>query len=236
MKKFLLTIACSAVAALTFGQKEIAVTLNLPATNDVITQGVAFDLDFTVTNNGPDDLVVEDTVYFGLALDGQLVTQGVYAANRTTGTIAAGGSFTYTTDIFSFPQLGDNNQHSFCVVVLLADSDSSYNFVSETDMTNNQSCNDIQFAGSTASTTEFGQVVNAISAFPNPATSTVNFEVSTGAEEIVIYDVNGKAVRTVAVENEIETVDVSDLENGVYFYAVRFENGEVKQERLVVSK
>ncbi|MDX1446981.1 T9SS type A sorting domain-containing protein [Lishizhenia sp.] len=238
MKKFLLTIACSAVAALTFGQKEISATLTSPANGDVITQGVAFDFNFTITNNGPDDLVVEDTAFFAIVLDNQIITQGVYYANRpaSQATIAPGQSFDVATDFFSFSQLSDNGTHDICVYALLADSDSSYNLITETDMTNNISCASVQFAGSTASTTEIGEVVNEITAYPNPATSSVNFEVSQGAEEIVIYDVNGKAVRTVAVEETVETVDISNLENGVYFYAVRFENGEIKQEKLVVSK
>ena len=79
-------------------------------------------------------------------------------------------------------------------------------------------------------------VLNTTTVYPNPANDVVKFELSQGAEEIVIYDVNGKAVKTVNVENAIETVSVSDLESGIYVYTVKFENGELKQEKLVVSK
>lgn len=236
MKKFLLSIACTAVAALTFGQKDISVTLTSPADGDVITQGVNFDFEFTITHNGPDDLVLEDSVYFGITVDGNLVTPGVYLADRTNGAVTVGGTWDFASP-FGFSQLPDNNTHDICVVVLLQDSDSSYTFVTETNMLDNQSCANVQFAGaSAAGVTEIAAASYNVTAYPNPATSVVNFELSQGAEEIVIYDVNGKAVKTIAVENTLETVNVADLENGVYFYAVKFENGEVKQERLVVSK
>lgn len=237
MKRILLTLLCTTLTALSFGQKDIAVTLTSPAANATIGQGVPFNYTFTVTNNGPSDIVADDTIGFVIIMDGQLASQNVYIATRPNPDVPAGSNFEFSTQL-TF-NAADEQYHEICVGVFLIDSDSTAGtFVQEVDMLNNQSCNDNILITATVGTDEADIATNAntVSTFPNPATTELNFELSQGAEEVSIYDVNGKLVKTVNIEGTEETVDVTDLENGVYFYAVKFENGEVRKERFVVSK
>lgn len=230
MKKFLLTIACTAVAALTFGQKDISVTTNSPVDNAPYNGGDLLSVEITVENTGSVDVnLATDTVYFFLS-SGQSVLAATSLETYLPAVFAAGASETITlTDIFQMPENVASDTYSFCSnVIIFSDT-----VVTESDDQNNFSCFLIDLT-TTASTEDVD--VNVSNVYPNPATSVVNFELSQGAVEIVIYDVNGKAVKTQTVENTLETVNVADLENGVYFYAVTFENGAVKQERIVVSK
>lgn len=60
-----------------------------------------------------------------------------------------------------------------------------------------------------------------ISIFPNPTTGIVNIEAE-GLNKVVVYDVTGRMMMSVANES---TIDISNLEAGVYFFSVETENG-----------
>ena len=68
--------------------------------------------------------------------------------------------------------------------------------------------------------------VNNISFYPNPANTSISFNLSkVDAAEVKILDATGKLVSSLIVTNEIETADVSKLANGIYFYTVVDKNG-----------
>ena len=54
--------------------------------------------------------------------------------------------------------------------------------------------------------------------YPNPANNFVTFSVEEGLtiDHIIIYDLIGKLVKKIAIDNEDYSIDVSDLEDGVY--------------------
>lgn len=66
-----------------------------------------------------------------------------------------------------------------------------------------------------------GSVANSISVYPNPANDVVNIEAE-GLNNVVIFDVTGREVRALGAET---TIDISDLEAGVYFFSIETENG-----------
>ena len=57
---------------------------------------------------------------------------------------------------------------------------------------------------------------NAISIYPNPATSVASVSSEEIIESITILDVNGKVVRTLSGGSTKVNMDISDLNNGVY--------------------
>lgn len=65
-----------------------------------------------------------------------------------------------------------------------------------------------------------------ITLYPNPTTGIVNIEAE-GLKNVVIYDVTGRMMKTVANEN---TIDISNLEAGVYFFSVETENGSAMKK------
>jgi len=60
-----------------------------------------------------------------------------------------------------------------------------------------------------------------ISIFPNPTTGIVNIEAE-GLNKVVVYDVTGRMM--ISVVNE-STIDISNIEAGVYFFSVETKNG-----------
>ncbi|MBQ1652729.1 MAG: T9SS type A sorting domain-containing protein, partial [Bacteroidales bacterium] len=71
-----------------------------------------------------------------------------------------------------------------------------------------------------------GAFANDINIFPNPTTGIVNIEAE-GLNKVVVYDVTGRMMMSVANES---TIDISNLEAGVYFFSVETENGSAMKK------
>ena len=71
-----------------------------------------------------------------------------------------------------------------------------------------------------------GSVVSEISIYPNPTTGIVNIEAE-GLVKVVVYDVTGRMMKSVAKES---TIDISNLEAGVYFFSVETANGSAMKK------
>ena len=72
-----------------------------------------------------------------------------------------------------------------------------------------------------------------VTAFPNPANSELNINVAGGASSVSIISMDGKVVSTQEMNGATATVNVSDLNAGVYFYEVATANGEVVRNTFV---
>ncbi len=70
-----------------------------------------------------------------------------------------------------------------------------------------------------------------ISMYPNPATSVVNMKLPEGAE-MHIFNMLGNVIEVRKNMRSIETIDVSSLQNGIYFVRV-VHNGETHTSRLL---
>lgn len=71
-----------------------------------------------------------------------------------------------------------------------------------------------------------GAMGGKIALFPNPTTGIVNIEAE-GLNKVVVYDVTGRIMMSVANES---TIDISNLEAGVYFFSVETENGSAMKK------
>ena len=80
-----------------------------------------------------------------------------------------------------------------------------------------------------------------VNAYPNPASGNVNisYTINKAAQNtnVVIYDMVGKEVKKVELNdsNGVLKMDVSDLQAGVYFYAVQSNDKAIKTERLIIK-
>ena len=74
------------------------------------------------------------------------------------------------------------------------------------------------------------------SVYPNPASSKINVVVENAeATQIILMDASGRTVKTIATEGaENHTIDISDLQAGIYFVNVRNENVS-KVSKLIVK-
>lgn len=72
---------------------------------------------------------------------------------------------------------------------------------------------------------------NTIEVYPNPATTELNADLSFKPTSVKIYDITGKQV---IGANEFP-INVSEIENGIYFMEIHSENG-VLTKKIIVSK
>lgn len=79
--------------------------------------------------------------------------------------------------------------------------------------------------------------VYEIKAYPNPASDNFRIELpDTRTRTISIMGMTGQVLKTIAVNNMNVTLNVADLDNGVYFYQLKSDNGEVLTTRKLVVK
>lgn len=240
MKKLLL--GCLAIGALTFStfaQKDISVSMTTPVASQTIEAGVAFDVNFTVTNAGSVDLTSTDSVYFWMTVAGNNVTNNnVFLVARANATVAPGGTFDYSFPGVSFPAIpaGLAGAQDFCVDVFLYEGTNATPTV-EPDMTNNSSCASVTFVEGTNNIESiFGFTTTEVFVSPNPATSSINVEVNgTDVERIEIVNLSGQTVISSAINSGVNTINVSELNAGIYLYTVFTSNGVVATEKLVIK-
>lgn len=78
----------------------------------------------------------------------------------------------------------------------------------------------------------------AITLFPNPASGsfTIQHLTTTAPAMISLFDYTGMLKKSVAIDNNHATVNVNDLNEGIYFYEIRNENRElVKTGKVMVQ-
>lgn len=69
--------------------------------------------------------------------------------------------------------------------------------------------------------------------YPNPATSTIFVETSMNNAQVSIIDITGRCVKSVELTENVSAINISDINNGVYFIMIQNENNRVV-EKLVV--
>jgi hypothetical protein len=72
-----------------------------------------------------------------------------------------------------------------------------------------------------------------ISFYPNPADDLVLIS-NKDVESIEIYDLNGRMVNSLSMNHE-NSIMVKNLLNGIYLTKLKFKNGEIKVEKLIVQ-
>lgn len=74
--------------------------------------------------------------------------------------------------------------------------------------------------------------------FPNPATTQINIEMNEveSSMQIALYDLLGKKIKeTVQPSNRLTNIDVSDLQNGIYFLQIENKGGVIRKEKIVLN-
>ena len=217
-------------------QKDVEATMTLPTAGTTIEVGVPFDVEFTVTNVGADDLVVEDSVWFAVTVaGGNIFGSNIFLAARTNDVVSQGESWTFTAPGLQFSTIQSTSTEDMCVVLFLYEGTATTPTV-EPDMNNNQSCMAMDFVQGSVSL-EDGLVLDnsKITAYPNPAHEVVNFEVSGDIERIAITNLAGQTVMEIDVDESMEIVNVSELGTGIYMYTAYKGNGDtLAPEKLVI--
>jgi len=84
--------------------------------------------------------------------------------------------------------------------------------------------------------TEDEEVSINYSVYPNPAIDilTVEAEISSELTSINLYNILGKQILNQPLNNGINTIDVSSLSSGVYFYSINVNNKAVETKKLII--
>ncbi len=166
------------------------------------------------TDNPRSITVTEDAAFVAyFALDQYTVTTDVDEPSH--GTVSGAGQYMYNANAiiyavansgYAFSQWQDGNTDNPRTVVVTED---------------------VTYTASFVSATTIEGIENAeISIYPNPTTGIVNIEAE-GLNKVVVYDVTGRIMKSVANES---TIDISNLEAGVYFFSVETESGSAMKK------
>ncbi len=81
--------------------------------------------------------------------------------------------------------------------------------------------------------------LKTIKIFPNPATNYLTIdalETTTTLSEIIIYDVQGKRIKTISnIDNQKINVSVSNINSGLYFMEIRDTNKNITTKKLIIN-
>ncbi len=77
---------------------------------------------------------------------------------------------------------------------------------------------------------------NQISIYPNPANNFLTIELATANQILNVFDLTGKLVATNNLSEEVNTINISNLENGFYVYTLVNENNIATTGNFVVSR
>lgn len=93
----------------------------------------------------------------------------------------------------------------------------------------------INFTVGNESVEELNQISGKV--YPNPASDFIYVESNASQNsEIAIYNITGQLVKTVPVTSEKTQINISELQNGIYFYSIITNGIKVDSKRFVVSK
>ena len=71
--------------------------------------------------------------------------------------------------------------------------------------------------------------------YPNPANTSVRIEAGNNIESVMVYNMMGALVKTISADSRTLNVNLSDYENGIYYFNIRQSDGKVSNQRVVVS-
>jgi len=237
MKKLLLSVAVLATT-ISFGQanRDLRAQLITPASNAVVAPGT-ISVEFNIVNNGPDAIVPGDTVYFGYSIGQNIysfdgtVNQVVGAIIPTGFTVAAGQSIPWAvlTQVagggISIDMTAQTTVETICAVVLGVGSASvsATGDPADSNMGNNFDC-------FTVNPNAFlSENVIAATVYPNPASDVLNIKMDEEIASIVITTLDGKIV----VSESSNTINISELNAGMYLYTINAASGKVAKGNFV---
>lgn len=223
MKKLILALAFG-VSTAAFAQPDVAITLTSPANNSTITAGTAFNFDVTITNNGTEPIDANDSIIFAPIINNNYINSGgnplVYLEQQA---VPVGGSVNITRSLNLSG--GSSGQLNFCGVVVMRGA--GWLNVTESDATNNQSCNTVTYSSGTVSAEEF-TVVSPIdeSYFSNGVYHVrMSNQSIIGSTSLVVYNIAGaEVIRTELTSNGSDIdqdVNIEGLNKGIYLVEVQ---------------
>lgn len=225
MKKSLLFIFILSSALVFAQKKDITITMTKPGTSFPLQSNQGFDLEYTITNLGP-DLSTSDTIIVVPVLGNTLVQTVVGFYNRA---LSTGDTIMFKSRFgLNFGDSVPTGQTTFCLLALLTNKGNK----------DSVSANNISCSSAMLPVNEIKEISKNITVYPNPASEFLNISTSSNMPlNIEIYDVTGKLAMKESVNSIKTRVDISALPNGIYIYQLFTTDGQnVKSSRFTINK
>jgi len=71
-------------------------------------------------------------------------------------------------------------------------------------------------------------------AYPNPATNNVTFDVEAGSK-VTLFSLSGQVVKVVTANSSSTTIDLNDVNSGLYIYEIENANGQKENGKLIIK-
>ncbi len=241
MKKILLLVAVIAASFAVNAQRtvDMEVTLDSPKNGDPIRAGQQFDLEFTLKNNGPDDIKAGDSVATFLVLGTtiQTNTANVMVLNQD---IKKDSTFKMTRTGFNISG-GSSGNLQVCVLAVLNNRSGADTVRDNVPSGNNVSC------ATTSYSVGLGDELSAkklnANAYPNPVRTTgvISYTLATSSKvSVKLFDIAGREVLNIfegtqEMGDHTVTYDANELKDGIYFY--KLQAGDIMTtDKIVIKK
>lgn len=215
---------------------DMEVSVTQPTSGTVVPANANFDFVINIKNNGPDDMVVGDTIFYISS-----ISQNVEIATLTNA-IASGATVSQSFALTNSNTTGTDQTANICFTVFNPNTDVTQggNPVSvsydDVDTSNNTDCAmNITLKSGSTSVEEAVVNNNGLVIYPNPATDKVGFNytaTSSSDVSIVVFDIMGREVMRhnfgaglPGVEKAYE-LNINELNAGNYILSVI--NGDAK--------
>lgn len=141
--------------------------------------------------------------------------------------VAPQGSITVATGTFSpyktFNNPGIGTFTQFCLHVSVPDS------ALDIDLSNNTSCSNVQVGFVGLKDTE---ISSQVIVYPNPVESVLQIQTDKKISQLKVYDYSGRLLVDRRTESTENTIDVSNLEKGIYIIEMIFDSQSYTQKFL----
>ncbi len=76
-----------------------------------------------------------------------------------------------------------------------------------------------------------------VNVYPNPANNVLNFELNISNATVQLFDITGKALKTINTNKNMFSVSLNNFNNGIYFYSIMdAEGNKIATNRFIVAK
>lgn len=228
MKKLYTLIAAVLTTATISAQSyDLQISLVTPASGASVVGQFATNVDFSLTNNGPDAILAGDTLWFGYFVGASLFSlDGV--SNQVSGVIlptafSSGMSITaaqlggLTINLGSITAATQVCIDCFGVNGAIDTASDPF----DTDFANNEDC----FTATPPANVGLTEATIETSVYPNPASNVLNITSADEVSSVAVITMDGKVV----ANSKTTKVDVSALVSGVYIYEVSTTSGKVSR-------
>lgn len=252
MKKIYTIIAAAMFSAAAVNAQrliDIQTTMTTPVAGATVTSGQQITINAVVRNVGTTTFRTDDTILYGYAIDGNLIS--FTSGTQTFTTFFKTGKQLLPNDTMQLNRSFTlefastlNGSHSLCVVAL--PDNGSADSVKDNVTTNNSGCATVNFVGGTTSisgisASESRNVVTNV--YPTPASNTANIDINLSGNASVSVKVTDLVGRTMFVANKGNmkkgahtlNINTESLPTGIYIYQVIM-NDQVSSGKLIIAK